>query len=441
MYCTLVEPSRAQLSIKVCCELCRQKLPGASLRLWGTHSSRYKNCFLTPTVRLYRALGRVGRTTVLLSTPAGGSGRGRGAPSTPAARCRYRAGSPSRARSMAQAWAPTLLPELLNRMARAPAVDGSHDSRDAPTVDAGAAQRAADRAARSLAREAAPRSSSHVLARGTTAPQRHSPASARRHESQLERESILDRLNGESLTKLNGAKGDAGEVVIAPSIRGSPGVFAAIDRSLAPQSRQRAIHRAVDRTDMNQARSRSPRTRQGKLGGTQSAAVREFDSPTLNSIRYTSSREHMLEELRDNSETANVRPVEAKLGVDTDSAAIRASIGIRDAGSDGQNPGASVAEGLPPYSTHSPRSKHTVARIPTQPGTYRRRPGAADEHPRGAEASVLSWNEFLDLTERRHSPDRSKRPELSVSASGAPRPRSIVRGHSNEHGHQRVHQR
>ena len=38
MYCTLVEPSRAQLFIKVCCELCRQKLPGASLRLWGTHS-------------------------------------------------------------------------------------------------------------------------------------------------------------------------------------------------------------------------------------------------------------------------------------------------------------------------------------------------------------------------------------------------------------------
>ena len=39
MYCTLVEPSRAQLSIKVCCEICRQKLPGASLRLWGTHST------------------------------------------------------------------------------------------------------------------------------------------------------------------------------------------------------------------------------------------------------------------------------------------------------------------------------------------------------------------------------------------------------------------
>ena len=39
MYCTLVEPSRAQLFIKVCCEFCRQKLPGASLRLWGTHST------------------------------------------------------------------------------------------------------------------------------------------------------------------------------------------------------------------------------------------------------------------------------------------------------------------------------------------------------------------------------------------------------------------
>ena len=45
MYCTRVEPSRAQLFIKVCCEFCRQKLPGASLRSWGTHSTAVLHLF------------------------------------------------------------------------------------------------------------------------------------------------------------------------------------------------------------------------------------------------------------------------------------------------------------------------------------------------------------------------------------------------------------
>jgi len=214
-----------------------------------------------------------------------------------------------------------------------------------------------------------------------------------------------------------------------------PSFYAALEQQDAAQADERREQRAVG------AGRTSPR-RRGRLG-LASRPVAEVHTATSNSIvdmqwsladvRFESTkreaREGMLARVPSPSAAKSAR-LEAERPEDR--AALRAAAALPD------EPAAEaetkIVAGSPEPSPRT-RSRLTATRIPTRAGAGRSKLQSPERHARGAEASVLSWDEFRAHHERSRSPDvlRTSDAASTYGATSPPARRTAsLRGASAE---------
>ena len=213
-----------------------------------------------------------------------------------------------------------------------------------------------------------------------------------------------------------------------------PSFYAALEQQDAAQADERREQRAVG------AGRTSPR-RRGRLG-LASRPVAEVHTATSNSIvdmqwsladvRFESTKREAREGMLARVPASVAKSARLEAERPEDRAALRAAAALPD------EPAAEaeteIVAGSPEPSPRT-RSRLTATRIPTRAGAGRKAVRSPERHARGAEASVLSWDEFRAHHERSRSPDvlRTSDAASTYGATSPPARRTAsLRGASAE---------